>query len=99
MAENTENTETRAKRRDHAAEWKQAECALCGGKVDPSTSVRTVVQDWVCEDCARRQGILVKCPGHAHKVEGSNRCPICAPRWGWVLYTRLRKRKAAARDR
>lgn len=82
-------------RRDHTAEWEPAACVMCGGPVDPSLGVRTVRQEWVCEACAQRKGILVPCPGPAHEIAGSNRCPVCAPRWGWVIYTRLERREAA----
>lgn len=39
---------------------------------------------WLCDDCAKEQGYLVKCHGEAHKNPYADNCMICAPRWELV---------------
>lgn len=38
-----------------------------------------------CFSCATKIGLLIPCYGFAHKLPMIDNCPVCAPRWGWIL--------------
>lgn len=38
---------------------------------------------WLCDECAKKAGMLVPCEGEAHKNPFIDNCWICAPRWEW----------------